>query len=184
MIADAVMVRGQFRWCVIFCSVKPESNEFSLKSQNEFMPPWFFSRPAPSSRRVNLPHIGRGQLYEDSLDTSEKAKTGPGYSNTSSSVEVLPPKQNLEIERKADYYLEAKAVHADVSREDQVKAMFRKMFVAYGSIDNLVNNAGLQQDAAFQDMTLTQWTVVLSVNRTGQILYAGAAGRHASILRV
>ena len=61
----------------------------------------------------------------------------------------------------------ALAVHADVSREDQVKAMFNRMFAAYGSIDILVNNAGLQRDAAFQDMTLEQWNFVLSVNLTG-----------------
>lgn len=63
----------------------------------------------------------------------------------------------------------AMAIQADVSREDQVKAMFGKMFAAYGSIDILVNNAGLQRDASFQDMTLEQWNVVLSVNLTGQL---------------
>lgn len=71
----------------------------------------------------------------------------------------------------------AMAVRADVSREDQVKAMFRKMFAAYGSIDILVNNAGLQRDAAFQDMTLEQWNFVLSVNLTGQFLCAREAAR-------
>jgi glucose 1-dehydrogenase len=71
----------------------------------------------------------------------------------------------------------AMAVRADVSREDQVKAMFRKMFAAYGSIDILVNNAGLQRDAAFQNMTLEQWNFVLSVNLTGQFLCAREAAR-------
>jgi len=71
----------------------------------------------------------------------------------------------------------AMAVQADVSREDQVKAMFQKMFAAYGSIDILVNNAGLQQDAPFQDMTLEQWDFVLSVNLTGQFLCAREAAR-------
>jgi glucose 1-dehydrogenase len=71
----------------------------------------------------------------------------------------------------------AMAVHADVSREDQVKAMFREMFAAYGSIDILVNNAGLQRDASFQDMTLEQWNFVLSVNLTGQFLCAREAAR-------
>lgn len=72
---------------------------------------------------------------------------------------------------------EAMAVHADVSREDEVKAMFSKILAAYGSIDILVNNAGLQRDAAFQDMTLEQWNVVLSVNLTGQFLCAREAAR-------
>ena len=71
----------------------------------------------------------------------------------------------------------AMAVQADVSREDQVKAMFQKMFAAYGSIDILVNNAGLQRDAPFQDMTLEQWDFVLSVNLTGQFLCAREAAR-------
>jgi len=71
----------------------------------------------------------------------------------------------------------AMAVYADVSSEDQVKAMFRQMFTAYDSIDILVNNAGLQRDATLQDMTLEQWNVVLSVNLTGQFLCAREAAR-------
>ena len=71
----------------------------------------------------------------------------------------------------------AMALYADVSKEDEVQAMFRKMFAAYGSIDILVNNAGLQRDAPFQDMTLEQWNFVLSVNLTGQFLCAREAVR-------
>jgi glucose 1-dehydrogenase len=71
----------------------------------------------------------------------------------------------------------AMAIHADVSREDQVKAMFAKLIAAYGSIDILVNNAGLQRDAPFPDMTLEQWNFVLAVNLTGQFLCAREAAR-------
>ena len=48
----------------------------------------------------------------------------------------------------------AMAIRADVSREDQVQAMFGQMLDAWGTIDILVNNAGLQKDAAFSEMTL------------------------------
>jgi glucose 1-dehydrogenase len=71
----------------------------------------------------------------------------------------------------------AMAFQADVSEEDQVKAMFHEMVEAFGSIDILVNNAGLQRDAPFQDMTLEQWSFVLSVNLTGQFLCAREAAR-------
>jgi len=71
----------------------------------------------------------------------------------------------------------ALAVQADVSKEEQVQAMFRKMFDAYGTIDILVNNAGLQQDAPFHEMTLKQWELVISVNLTGQFLCAREAVR-------
>lgn len=72
---------------------------------------------------------------------------------------------------------EAMAIRADVSKEDQVQAMFRQMFDAYGSIDILVNNAGLQRNAAFHEMTLADWEFVLSVNVTGQFLCAREAAR-------
>jgi len=69
------------------------------------------------------------------------------------------------------------AIRADVSREDEVQAMFRRMLDAWGTIDILVNNAGLQKDAAFTDMTLQQWNTVLEVNLTGMFLCAREAAR-------
>jgi glucose 1-dehydrogenase len=71
----------------------------------------------------------------------------------------------------------ALALHADVSSEEQVQAMFAEMLKQWGTIDILVNNAGLQQDAAFQDMTLKQWQLVINVNLTGQFLCAREAVR-------
>jgi glucose 1-dehydrogenase len=69
------------------------------------------------------------------------------------------------------------AIQADVSKEDQVEAMFARMFQEYSTIDILVNNAGLQKDAAFAEMTLDQWNFVLGVNLTGQFLCAREAVR-------
>ena len=73
--------------------------------------------------------------------------------------------------------VEALAIRADVSREDEVQAMFRRVLDAWGTIDILVNNAGLQKDAAFTDMTLQQWKTVLDVNLTGMFLCAREAAR-------
>lgn len=71
----------------------------------------------------------------------------------------------------------AVAVHADVSQEEQVQAMFRQAIDTFGSIDILVNNAGLQQDAPLHAMTLAQWRKVIDVNLTGQFLCAREAAR-------
>lgn len=69
----------------------------------------------------------------------------------------------------------AYAHEADVSREDQVVAMFARMVEEFGTVDVLVANAGLQRDAAAAEMTLEQWNKVLDVNLTGQFLCAREA---------
>jgi len=72
---------------------------------------------------------------------------------------------------------EARAIRADVSQEAEVEAMFAEMQAAWGRVDILVSNAGVQKDAAFLDMTLEQWNAVLGVNLTGTFLCARAAAR-------
>ncbi len=69
------------------------------------------------------------------------------------------------------------SIQADVSKEDQVQAMFAQMMREFGTIDILVNNAGLQKDSPFETMTLDQWNLVLNVNLTGQFLCAREAVR-------
>ncbi len=72
---------------------------------------------------------------------------------------------------------EAYAIHADVSNEADVQAMFAEMYKQYGTIDILVNNAGLQRDSKFVDMTLEQWNMVIGINLTGQFLCSREAAR-------
>ena len=79
-----------------------------------------------------------------------------------------------EIEKSGS---RAFAYQADMSQEDQVAAMFEKMIAEMGTIDILINNAGLQQDAPFDAMTLDQWNRVINVNLTGQFLCAREAVR-------
>jgi len=69
------------------------------------------------------------------------------------------------------------AVRADVSREDDVQAMFRAAVEAFGTVHILVNNAGVQRDAPIADMSLRDRNLVLGVNLTGQFLRAREAVR-------
>ena len=66
-------------------------------------------------------------------------------------------------------------VRCDVSNEQEVRAMFRRTIDAFGTVDILINNAGLQQDAALEAMTLERWNKVIGINLTGQFLCAREA---------
>ncbi len=65
---------------------------------------------------------------------------------------------------------EAIAIQGDISKEEDVQKMFSQLCEHFGTIDILINNAGLQQDANLVDMTLAQWQKVIDVNLTGQFL--------------
>ncbi len=62
------------------------------------------------------------------------------------------------------------ALYADVSKEDDVEKMFQQALEAFGTLDIVVPNAGVQRDAPFTEMTLAQWNTVLGINLTGQFL--------------
>jgi glucose 1-dehydrogenase len=68
-------------------------------------------------------------------------------------------------------------VQADVAEENQVERMFARTVEAFGTLDILVANSGIQVDAAFGEMTLAQWRKVIDVNLGGMFLCARAAVR-------
>jgi glucose 1-dehydrogenase len=67
------------------------------------------------------------------------------------------------------------AIRANVATEDDAQAMFQQISKRWGAIDILVNNSGLQRDAAVTDMPLEQWNTVLGVNLIGMFLLPGLA---------
>lgn len=71
----------------------------------------------------------------------------------------------------------AYAHQADVSDENEVRDMLQEMYDRFGTIDILINNAGIQRDAPIDEMTLDDWNQVMTVNLTGQFLCAQEAVR-------
>ncbi|MBP0444591.1 SDR family oxidoreductase [Roseomonas sp. SSH11] len=65
---------------------------------------------------------------------------------------------------------QAVALQGDVSKEEEVAALFRGTAEAFGGIDLLVANSGIQKDAPVGEMSLKDWQAVISVNLTGQFL--------------
>jgi glucose 1-dehydrogenase len=71
----------------------------------------------------------------------------------------------------------ALAIKADVSREEEVVAMFVKAIDHFGTLHIVCSNAGLQRDSPFDQMTLEKWNTVIGVNLTGQFLCTREATR-------
>ena len=61
---------------------------------------------------------------------------------------------------------------ANVSKEDEVQAMFARTIEEFGRLDICVPNAAIQLNARVDEMTLYQWQEVINVNLTGMFLCA------------
>jgi len=72
---------------------------------------------------------------------------------------------------------EAVALEGDVSKEEEVVRLVEGTVEAFGGIDLLVANSGIQKDAALTEMSLQDWQAVISVNLTGQFLCCREAVR-------
>jgi len=88
-----------------------------------------------------------------------------------------PDVANAVVEKIISFGSNAIAIQADVSKEEQVIGMFKQAVDQFGTVDILINNAGLQRDSKFHEMTLAQWQLVIDVNLTGQFLCAREAIR-------
>lgn len=64
----------------------------------------------------------------------------------------------------------ALAAPTDVTREDEVIALFKQAKDAYGRVDILVNNAGVPTSTPVEEMTLAYWQSVIDVNLTAVFL--------------
>ena len=62
------------------------------------------------------------------------------------------------------------AIKVDVSQEDSVRTAFATARQRLGTIDILVNSAGLLTESPLQNMTLAMWNETLSVDLTGVFL--------------
>jgi glucose 1-dehydrogenase len=69
-------------------------------------------------------------------------------------------------------------VQADVSKEEEVRQMITKTIEAFGRLDVLINNAGIQKPAASHEIETADFDRILAVNLRGPFLCSREAIRH------
>ena len=69
------------------------------------------------------------------------------------------------------------AVQADVGSEADVERMVSQTVEAFGGVDLLVNNAGIEKQIPLLQMSLADWEMVLRTNLTGAFLCLREVGK-------
>ncbi len=100
----------------------------------------------------------------------EGAKVVVNYASSSAAAEAVVG----EIQAKGG---EAIAVLADMSKPDQVDALYKEVMDRWGRVDVLVNNAGITRDTLLLRMKLEDWQAVIDLNLTGVFLSTRAAAK-------
>lgn len=71
----------------------------------------------------------------------------------------------------------AEIIPADVTNEEQILALFRRIGSRYGRLDLLINNAGTATAAPVEELALEEWRRVLDLNLTAAFLCSREAFR-------
>lgn len=71
----------------------------------------------------------------------------------------------------------AVAITADVSKPEDIEALFEQAVKAFGRVDILVNNAGIGAARLVVDIDLEEWERIIRINLTGAFLCSQQAAR-------
>ena len=71
----------------------------------------------------------------------------------------------------------AVCIEGDVSKQDEVRNLVAQTVNAFGRLDIMVNNAGIEKKVPFLDTPLDLWDKVIAVNLTGPFLCSQESAR-------
>jgi NAD(P)-dependent dehydrogenase (short-subunit alcohol dehydrogenase family) len=91
---------------------------------------------------------------------------------------AAPEQADDTVRELTEMGVDAFAVRADVRRATEVTAMMDAAAARFGRLDVLVNNAAVQREGAFLDVTEDDWDLVVDTNLKGSFLCTQAAARH------
>jgi len=89
--------------------------------------------------------------------------------------DVVDPKFSKEtLDEIRAFGVQADAVQADVSKEEDVKKLANTVLERFGKLDILINNAGITKDGLLVKMKESDWQQVIDVNLKGVFLCSKA----------
>ena len=77
---------------------------------------------------------------------------------------------NEEVAQRVADEIGGRFIYADVKVEDDIKALIDQTVKLFGTINILVNNAGILRTSRIDDITRAEWDLVLDVNLNGVFL--------------
>jgi 3-oxoacyl-[acyl-carrier protein] reductase len=99
------------------------------------------------------------------------------YRDASRGIDLRNEAEELVKVIRAANGVEAAAVPGDISRGEEVAALFDQAETALGPVDVLVNNAGIWPTAYVKDMSEDEWRTTIDINLTGPFLTCREAVR-------
>ena len=88
--------------------------------------------------------------------------------------------ESLELKKyvEENYNIKALTIKADISNEDEVKEMVSTIIKEFGSIDVLVNNAGIVYDRSFEEIIISEFEKTLKVNVIGAFIVSREVSKY------
>ena len=80
-------------------------------------------------------------------------------------LQELADETAKELQEK--YNIETLAIKADVSKMEEVETLVKNTIEKFGSIDIIVNNAGITRDNLIMRMSEDEWNLVIDINLKG-----------------
>jgi len=112
----------------------------------------------------------------------ELARAGADIAVAARTEQVKDPKLPGTIAETAEEIRalgrRAVSVRTDVTDEESIEAMVRRVLEEFGRIDILVNNAGIMAPGPLLDVPLKRWDLVMRVNVRGPVACSRAVWPH------
>ena len=101
-----------------------------------------------------------------------------GYNLIINYKEKVDIAEKLKNELEEKYNINVMLIKADLSNEESINQLVEEVIKAYGSIDVLVNNAGIAIDKEFEDRNVEDWENTLKVNLIAPFLLSKLIGQN------